>query len=243
MPTPSLRQARLVRLAAVLAVCAVATLGLAGPAAADVTVHPTVFSPGDDGWLTFRVSNGGRAALTTRVEVFLPEADPVGSVAVRPVPGWTVTIVKRRYDSMMKTGRLSELVEYVAQITWTALDRASAIQSDEFQEFPVLIGHLPERDRLIFRTIQGFSDGSVIDWYETASDHRTLAYPAPVLSRATSRPAGSGGAGVDTAGPAAGPATAGALPALPAVAALLALGASAAALAMSAFALVRARRR
>ncbi|MFC4148694.1 DUF1775 domain-containing protein, partial [Micromonospora mangrovi] len=75
----------LARAATIAAGAAALTLGLAGPAAAHVTVNPSTAVQG--GWtkVSFRVPNETDTADTTKVEVNLPTATPIASVSLKPL--------------------------------------------------------------------------------------------------------------------------------------------------------------
>jgi uncharacterized protein YcnI len=175
--------------AAALTLTAVATavLGLAGPAAAHVTVNPAQGTQGGYGRFAFRVPNESDQAATTKVEVVLPENAPVGSVSTMPVPGWTVAVEKRRVDPPVEVHG-SQLTEAVAKLTWTAAANGG-VKPGEFQEFPVSMGPLPEVDRMVFKVLQTYSDGNVSRWIEEPTPGGAEPEnPAPVLTLGKAAP-------------------------------------------------------
>ncbi|MFG3302211.1 YcnI family protein [Micromonospora chersina] len=164
-----------------LAAVATAVLGLAGPASAHVTVNPTEAKQGGYGRFAFRVPNESDTASTTKVEVNLPENAPVGSVSTMPVPGWTVTVEKRKVDPPIEVHG-SQLTEAVSKLTWTAAPNGG-VKPGEFQEFPVSMGPLPETDRMVFKVLQTYSDGNVSRWIEEPTPGgEEPENPAPVLT-------------------------------------------------------------
>ncbi|HUQ38518.1 MAG TPA: YcnI family protein [Acidimicrobiales bacterium] len=204
-----------------LPLAALALLGLAGPAAAHVTVDPGEATKGGFSKLAFRVPNERDAASTTKVEIAFPPAHGIEHVSVRPLPGWTVNVTKAG--------------DAVERITWSG----GSIAAGEFQEFEVSVGPLPEdKDALVFKALQTYSDGEVVRWIdEPVPGGAEAEHPAPVLtlvgeaatattvSAAAVTPADDEGAnGNDSTG-----------------VALAALGASVLALMLGAFALVRNR--
>ena len=92
---------------------------VAAPASAHVTVNPRKAMQG--GYAPARVPGAERERHrgTVKLEVHLPENAPVASVSTMPVPGWTVTIEKRKLDQPIEVHG-SQITEVVSKITWTA---------------------------------------------------------------------------------------------------------------------------
>ncbi|SCG71894.1 Uncharacterized protein YcnI [Micromonospora echinaurantiaca] len=177
------RHRRSLTAVAALALGAVATavFGFAAPASAHVTVNPKDAAQGGYARIAFRVPNESDTASTTKVEVVLPENAPVGSVSTMPVPGWTVTVEKRKVDPPVEVHG-SQLSEVVSKLTWTAAGNAG-VKPGEFQEFPVSLGPLPQVDRMVFKTLQTYSDGNVQRWIEEPTPGaEEPESPAPVLT-------------------------------------------------------------
>ncbi|GAB3849498.1 hypothetical protein GCM10029963_33980 [Micromonospora andamanensis] len=197
------RHRRFAATAAALTFGAVATavFGFVAPASAHVTVNPSEATQGGYGRLAFRVPNESDTASTTKLEIFLPENAPVGSVSTMPVPGWTVAVEKRQVDPPVLVHG-SEVTEVVSKVTWTA-DEEAAIAPGTFQEFPVSMGPLPEADQMVFKALQTYSDGAVVRWIdEPQPGGEEPAAPAPVLTLAAAT------ADTPTAAPADSPAAA-----------------------------------
>ncbi|MGB2567533.1 YcnI family protein [Micromonospora citrea] len=162
-------------------VATTAVLGFAGPASAHVSVNPKEATQGGYGRFAFRVPNESDSASTTKVEVVLPENAPVGSVSTMPVPGWTVVVEKRKVDPPVEVHG-SQLTEVVSKLTWTATGDA-AVKPGQFQEFPVSMGPLPQVDRMVFKSLQTYSDGNVVRWIEEPTPGgEEPEKPAPVLT-------------------------------------------------------------
>lgn len=173
------RSRRAALASAALAVAAL-TLGPATPAAAHVSVDPTAATQGDYLRLAFRVPNESDVASTVKVEVVLPENAPVATVTTMPVPGWTVTVERRKLDPPVEVHG-GQVGEAVSKITWTAADGAG-IEPGQFQEFPVSMGPLPAVDRLVLKSLQTYSDGNVVRWIEEPPvGGGEVNSPAPVL--------------------------------------------------------------
>ncbi|HEU4422704.1 MAG TPA: YcnI family protein [Pilimelia sp.] len=202
---PSSRR-RTAATAALLALAAsfAGVFAFAGPASAHVTVNPGEATQGGYSRVAFRVPTESDTVATTKVEVFLPEAAPIASVSTMPVPGWTVR-VERTKPAKPVEAHGTQITEVVSKITWTATAGA-AIKPGEFQEFPVSMGPLPEVDRLVFKALQTYSDGTVVRWIEEppADGGEEPESPAPVLRLLPAAGAPSASPGTAPAGGSAG---------------------------------------
>ena len=180
------------------------TLALAAPAVAHVTVNANTAVQGGYTKVTFRVPNESDTASTTKVEVNLPAATPFASVSLKPVAGWTMSAEKAKLATPIEAHG-SPITEAVSKITWTASGSA-AVKPGEFQTFDVSMGPLPETPQMIFKTLQTYSDGTVVRWIdEPATDGTEPESPAPVLKLAAPG-AGADAAAAPTAATAAAPA-------------------------------------
>lgn len=144
-------------------------LVLAAPAAAHVTVQPGEATQGGYSAFAFRVPNERPDAGTVQIEVTLPAEHQIGSVRTKPMTGWTARVVK---DGAA-----------VRTITWTA-QPGVRIGPDEFQEFEVAAGPLPEdTDMLVLPTTQSYDSGEVVAWDAppAADGAEEPEHPAPVL--------------------------------------------------------------
>ncbi|WP_018723148.1 YcnI family copper-binding membrane protein [Salinispora fenicalii] len=176
-----------------LGAVAAAVFGSAGAASAHITVDPKEATQGGYGRFAFRVPNESDTESTTKVEVFLPENAPLGSVSTMLVPGWTAVVEKRTLDEPVEVHG-SQITEAVAKITWTAQPEAG-IGPGMFQEFPVSVGPLPTVDTMVFKSLQTYSDGAVVRWIdEPTADGVEPAAPAPVLELAAAEDADSAAA-------------------------------------------------
>jgi uncharacterized protein YcnI len=189
------------RAGVVAGAAAAAVLAVAGPASAHVTVNPNTATQGAYTKISFRVPTESDTASTTKLQVNLPTDTPIASVATKPLPGWTATMVKTKLATPIKNGD-GQLTEAVTRITWTASGGAE-IKPSQFQEFDVSLGPLPITvNQMIFKALQTYSDGSVVRWIdEPTTDGSKPDHPAPVLklSAATATaPAASGGPTVKT---------------------------------------------
>jgi hypothetical protein len=94
----------------------------------------------------------------------------------------------------------SQVSEVVAKITWTAA-AGGGVKPGEFQEFPVSMGPLPDVQKMVFKTLQTYSDGNISRWIEEPAEGAAEPeQPAPVLtltaaSTASTPPSAATGSG------------------------------------------------
>jgi uncharacterized protein YcnI len=174
-----MRRITLLRAGAVVALATVAVLGVAAPASAHVTVSAQSAVQGGYTKVTFRVPNEKDDASTVKLEVVLPDKQPIASVSVKPVQGWTVNPEKTKLPTPVKTDD-GDVTEAITKITWTA-DPNTVIKAGQFQEFDVSLGPLPKVDQLVFKALQHYSDGEVVRWIEEPTPGNEPENPAPVL--------------------------------------------------------------
>ena len=171
------------------AVLAALTGAVVAPAAAHVTVQPGEAEAGSYAVIAFRVPNERDDARTTKVQVVLPEDQPVGSVSTTPVPGWRVTTRTRTLDEPLEVFG-EEVDEVTSTITWTAT--GGGVAPGQFEDFELSLGPLPEAGEMVFSAIQSYSSGEEVAWNEVAVDGETeVEHPAPVLQIAPASDADS----------------------------------------------------
>jgi uncharacterized protein len=229
-PRPRRRAARLGVLLAVGAT--LLALG-ALPASAHIRVTADGgAAPGSYAQLAFRVPTEKDNASTTAVQVFLPADQPLASVSVQPHPGWTVAVHQKTLPQPLQTddGPVSQVV---SDVVFTAQSPQTAIAPQQFDEFSLLVGPLPNVPSLAFPATQTYSDGSVVAWNESAAPGAPEPeHPSPTL---TIGPAGS-----DSGTPASSDSGSSSTPAL--VIGIIALVLAVVALLLLAVALLRGRR-
>jgi uncharacterized protein YcnI len=181
------------RIGAVAALTLVGTVLTGGIAAAHVTVNPATAAAGSYAILTFRVPNESATASTTGLTVQFPTDHPLASVRTKPVPGWTAELTRSTLPTPVTEGAIT-IKEAVTSVTWTA-DAASAIGPDQFQEFAVSVGPVPDVDALRFPADQQYSDGTTVAWDQVQEPgQEEPEHPAPTLTvtPATEEDAGAG---------------------------------------------------
>jgi len=184
--------------AAVLGAALIGALTLPAPAAAHVTVDPASAVQGGFARIAFRVPTESDTASTTKLEVYPPENAPVAALATMAVPGWTATVQRRKLDKPIEVHG-TPVEEVVSVITWTA-GAGAEIKPGQFLEFPVSLGPLPTVDKMVFKALQTYSDGTIVRWIdEPGADGKEPESPAPVLALV---PAPASSATVSAVGPA-----------------------------------------
>jgi uncharacterized protein YcnI len=157
-----------------------AMLSLPGTAQAHVTVQPETAEGGGFSVVAFRVPNERDDASTTQLRVTLPRDQPIGSVQTTPVPGWKITTATRHLDKAIEVEG-ERLNTVVSEITWTAT--GGGIRPDQFQDFDLSLGQLPESGKLVFDALQTFSNGEKVNWNEVSTDPSVEPeHPAPILT-------------------------------------------------------------
>jgi periplasmic copper chaperone A len=163
------------------AVAAVAIMASAGAASAHVEVNPGTAVQGGEATFGFQVPNEEEGPSTIKVQVSLPADQPLGSVLVKPHPGWTSTVTKAKLATPIKTDD-GEVTEAISTITWTANSAATAIKPGQFDEFVISAGPLPKADSMEFKTLQTYSDNTVVRWIDPENANGTEPeHPTPTL--------------------------------------------------------------
>lgn len=179
----------------------------AGVASAHVTVNPNSVTAGSYAKLTFRVPTESETASTVALQVTLPKDHPFPSVSVMQIPGWTPKVITTALNPPVVEGSF-KLTEAVTSITWTA-DDGVGIKPEEFMEFAISVGPVPNVPSMQFPANQTYSDGSVVRWDQTrAPGTAEPAHPAPLLtitpavasSDAVATPSGQAAAGPTVTG-------------------------------------------
>jgi uncharacterized protein YcnI len=117
------------------------------------------------------------------VQVFLPQDHPLASVSVKPLAGWHVAVVGKKLPAPLATDD-GEVTEAPYRITWTADSKKDAIAPGEYVDFDLSVGPLPEVSSLTFKTLQTYSDGSVVRWIDPPAPEGQPEpeHPAPTLT-------------------------------------------------------------
>jgi uncharacterized protein YcnI len=168
------------------------TMGLAflvgggSVAGAHVTVHADAAVQGGSAEIAFRVPTESDTARTVKVQVALPTDTPIAKVSVLPLQGWSYQVKKTALPNSVPAGHGETVSEVVGTIEWSAVDAGAAPGPGEYQVFRIAAGPLPRADRLVFKVVQSYSDGSVQRWIDQPVDGAEPEHPAPVLALAAS---------------------------------------------------------
>jgi uncharacterized protein YcnI len=161
----------------------IGALIFAGAASAHVTVSPSSAPQGAFTSIVFRVPTESDKASTTKVDVHLDMAHPIATVDYQALPGWTTAVTTAKLSTPITDDDGNQITEAVSEIVWTADSAATAIKPGQFLEFPVELGPLPNTGSIAFKTLQTYSDGSVVRWIEdTPPGGPEPENPAPVLT-------------------------------------------------------------
>ncbi len=182
-------------------------VGIAGPAAAHVTLHSNdAIQGGSDAVVSIRVPNEGDRATTTGLEVVLPPDSPLIGVLAQPTPGWQVQVTSSRLAQPITTddGTISD---YVSTIVWSG----GSIPVGGYQDFDIDVATLPKVATVKVKALQTYSNGDVVRWIDppASSGQPAPDHPQPSLTLAPSTPASGAGVAPVTAAPATGATSAG----------------------------------
>lgn len=171
-----LTKSTLRRIVAGTAIGIAATLALAIPAAAHVTVSPSEAPAEGYAKLDFSVGHGCEGSPTTSLSIQMP--DQVVSATPQVVPGWTIST---------KEGELAQPVEShgetittgVREVTW----RGGPLDDHHLEVFGLSVRFAGEvGDEVPFKAVQRCRDGEMA-WIEVAANgDQELEYPAPVVT-------------------------------------------------------------
>ncbi|WP_327637489.1 YcnI family protein [Kribbella sp. NBC_00482] len=167
------------RAGAIVAASALVVIGAAGSASAHVTVSSPDAKPGGYAKLVFRVPTESDNTSTTKLVVSLPKDHPFAHVGAQVKDGWKVEKKEEKLPAEVKVGDVT-LTKAITTVTWTAT--AAGIPPNDFDEFSLSVGKLPEGvDALSFPADQTYSDGEVVKWADVAKDGAEAEHPAPTL--------------------------------------------------------------
>jgi uncharacterized protein YcnI len=166
---------------AVAGISVLALLGIAAPAAADVSVTPTEAAQGDGANLTFQVTNDSRTASITAVDVQLPADTPIAEVYPLSVADWAPAMTNVKIDKPVESLHGYQITEVTTAVKWIAMPGKDLPPGGK-TELHLSIGPLPKTAKLTFGVVLSNSDGTQVRW--TAQPGTSAApgeHPAPVL--------------------------------------------------------------
>jgi uncharacterized protein YcnI len=185
----------------------------AGAASAHVTVNPDDTGANGYSHLTLNVPNESATAKTNKLEVKLPTDTPFTSVSVKQIDGWTAQVVTSELPKPVTVGG-STVTKAPTSVVWTANDAAHEIGQNQYQTFSLSVGKLPAAGtKVVLPAAQTYTDGSVVNWNETAQDgqpepkHPAPSFTTTAADDATPAPSASATAAVAQGATAATPAS------------------------------------
>jgi len=146
-------------------------------AAAHVDAELDGAGPGGFGVITLGVPTEAGKPATTKVEVRIPDDTPMRTVRPQPLAGWTVDVTKRKVDPPLYKDDGTPVTEVVDRVIWTAT--GPGIPTNQFAQFALYAGPLPDAESLLLPTTQTFIDGTTEDWAESASGDEKPKFPVP----------------------------------------------------------------
>jgi uncharacterized protein len=154
---------------------ALGALVIPASAQAHVSLHPNTLPAGSGPTVDVRVPNETSNARTVRVDVQIPPGFTL--LSPEPVAGWTSRVRTVKLAKPIKTDD-GTVTEQPSEIIWTAAQGKGTPPGD-FQNFPLQIVVPGKKgDVLSFKTVQTYSDGSVVRWIEAAGGE----HPAPTVN-------------------------------------------------------------
>jgi uncharacterized protein YcnI len=121
---------------------------------------------------------------TTKLQVFFPQDQPLASVSIQPLTGWTYRVRTTRLETPIESDD-GQVTQAVSEVVWTADSRSTAIKPGEFEEFNVSAGPLPKAPTMVFKALQTYSDGTIVRWIDLPAGGEEPEHPAPTLQLAT----------------------------------------------------------
>ncbi|MEV2240681.1 YcnI family protein [Micromonospora sp. NPDC049891] len=174
-----LRRRRVAQVGALGLFTAAAVALTGAPAAAHVTVSPSVTTAGSYTVLTFGVPHGCDKSATTKVSIKVPEQ--IISVTPTVNSNWTVQKVMAELNPPVKDSHGNEITQRVTEVVYTAKTPLPADLRDTFElslKLPDAVGQT-----LAFPAVQTCEQGET-PWVEMAGagqDPDELEYPAPTF--------------------------------------------------------------
>jgi uncharacterized protein YcnI len=157
-------------------------IGAGSAAYAHIRVSSADATPGaESAKLVFRVPTESDTAATRSVTITLPAKTPFAYVSAETKPGWKVGVDTQKLSKPAKVGEFT-VTKAVRSVTWTA--DAGGIPPDQFDEFALALGPIPDADKISFDAVQKYSDGQVVTWDQIQNGDKEPEHPAPSLELA-----------------------------------------------------------
>jgi uncharacterized protein YcnI len=162
------------------ALAAVVMIGTGSAAYAHIPVSSTDATPGaETAKLVFRVPTESETATTTSISITMPSKTPFANVTPEVKPGWKVAIDTQKLPKPTKVGEFT-VTKAVHSVTWTT--DGNGIPADQFDEFALAVGPIPDVEKISFVAVQKYSDGQVVSWDQIQKGDTEPEHPAPTLA-------------------------------------------------------------
>jgi len=172
------KRAWLARVASVVTVIG-AVVFAASPAWAHVEIDPASEPKGATVVFAFRAPTESPTASTVRLDVQFPTNYPFANVLVQQKPGWTFTTQSAPLAKPITTDD-GTFTSAVTEVSWVAT--AGGIPPGAFDLFNVFATLPSNTNKLTFKAVQTYSDGTVVSWIELPTKGApTPEHPAPTL--------------------------------------------------------------
>jgi uncharacterized protein YcnI len=158
-----------------------ALLGIAAPAAADVSVTPTEATQGDGADLTLRITNESPTASVTAIDVQLPTDTPIAEVYPLSVADWAPSMTNVKIDKPVESLHGYQITDVTTAVKWIAMP-GKALPPGGKTELYLSIGPLPAVAKLSFGVVLTNSDGTQVRWTgQPGANAAPGEHPAPAL--------------------------------------------------------------
>jgi uncharacterized protein YcnI len=139
-----------------VAVTAASVVGLAGPAAADVSIDSEQGQRTGGARIAFRVTNESSTASITKVEVRFPGNVRIPEIYPIAVADWAPSITMTRVDN-------NPANDVPGSVVWVTMP-GREIKPGATSLLPLAMGPMPDTEIVYFDVIQTRSDGSIETW-------------------------------------------------------------------------------
>lgn len=171
------------RAAAALLLASCALLGLAAPAAAQVSIVPGSVKGGSTETFAFRLANQRTDTQSNRLEIVFPQSPPIAFAEVKPARGWTAKINPRPLDPPQQSGD-----RLISQVVGSIVLEGGEVGPGQFEQFLVTLGPLPEQGDLVLDTVQGYTSGAS-DRFSAAAGNAPVIVVSPNAAQGAPPPA------------------------------------------------------
>jgi hypothetical protein len=141
---------------AVAGLSAVAVFGLAGPAAADVSIDSEQGQRSGGARIAFRVTNESPTASITKVEVRFPGNVRIPEIYPIAVADWAPSITMTKVDN-------NPANDVPSSVVWVTMP-GREIKPGATSVLPLAMGPMPDIDTVYLDVVQTRSDGSIVTW-------------------------------------------------------------------------------